>query len=364
MTLNDIATRVAKRANKSTTNSEVTTRIKEEVNYTCRTTWNHFQWTFRNREYFFTTVAPIRTGTVSVTNGSRTFTFSSSVLTASVHTGAWIRVLSETPDNWYKIRTVSSGTVALIEPEYLGDTDATADYELLKTDYLLPTELKDFSNITITGGLGQLTIRNFNSPISSPVFPLASGSAREVSLFNQEAKDTTYSDGTVTATINTRIIAGSGTLFLANVVAGDIFSDNTTNYTVQSVDSDTELTLYNHVKAALSGAAYTVTRRFGKIVRLLPSNDDTYSVVVKGLRKYSSLVNDIDFNELTEDYPDEVEEMTLRLELSSTPDNRENDILQVAGAFFQRAQATDQGLFPAHNRRPIFNFRHRIRQRR
>lgn len=354
MTFNEIATRVAKRSNKSINNTEVSTRIKEEINYAGRIAWNNFPWTFRNREFLFTTVPQVTIGTVEVTADSRTITFSSAVL-SDTFKGAWIRFPGAEPDNWYKIKTVSSSTVALVDPAYVGTTDAAATYELRKQDYLVPMEIRDFSSLNVTGSLGPISIDNFNTPAPLPIFPL--GSATRGALFNQSIDETTYSDGTVSAALNTRVITGVGTAFLSNVTEGDSFIADSNTYTVASIESDTQLTLYNHVKTALSGSAYQTVRKFGKVLRLPTSTEDKHTVVIKALRKYSPLVNDLDFNELTEDYPDELEEMALRLELSSTPDNRENAVLQVASLLFQRAQGTDQGMFPKHNSSPIFNVR-------
>ena len=74
-----------------------------------------------------------------------------------------------------------------------------------------------------------------------------------------------YKTGTATVTNNSPTVTGSGTLWLANVTAGDSFTvaGDGVMYDVASVDSDTQVTLsmaYAGVTAA--GAVYAIGTGF------------------------------------------------------------------------------------------------------
>ena len=74
-----------------------------------------------------------------------------------------------------------------------------------------------------------------------------------------------YNIGTVAVTKGAATVTGTGTLFAANVTAGDFFTvvgDNAF-YTVGSVDSDTQLTLAaNYAGVSRTGKAYTLVKDF------------------------------------------------------------------------------------------------------
>ena len=74
-----------------------------------------------------------------------------------------------------------------------------------------------------------------------------------------------YQDGTVSVTNGSSTITGSGTLWLANINAGDLFTKLGDNvmYTVASIPSNTSLTLTApYGGSASSGSAYGITINF------------------------------------------------------------------------------------------------------
>lgn len=74
-----------------------------------------------------------------------------------------------------------------------------------------------------------------------------------------------YQVGTVSVTNNNNVVTGSGTLWLANISAGDLFTkvgDNVA-YTVASVPSDTQITLTgNYGGSTSAGSSYGITIDF------------------------------------------------------------------------------------------------------
>lgn len=87
-----------------------------------------------------------------------------------------------------------------------------------------------------------------------------------------------YSTGTVAVTITSAAVVGTGTVWLANIQAGDTFNGpDGTAYRVLSVTDNTHLTLTSaYAGATLSGQAYSLTR----VTATYNLGSDTYSEVV------------------------------------------------------------------------------------
>jgi hypothetical protein len=357
MTFLEVVTRVASRANKNINDSAVKSRIQGHVNDALQEAWDGFDWTFRHREYMTKTVATLSTGTVTATNGSQTITFSSAVLDSSAHPGAWVRFTGDSPENWYRIKTVSSSTVALIEPSYSGTTAAGKSYELKKTDYLFPSEIADLSSVKVTGNGQPLPFAFMRAADVSGVPPIRVAAPTSAAIFDSDFVGSTYSTGTVTGTIDTKVLTGSGTAWLANVSEGDSLTIGSNTYTVYKVDSDTSITLYNHLKVAASTSSYTITRRFGRNIRLLPAADDVYTIKTLGLRKYAPMIHDSDFNELLQRYASAVIESALYRELSGSTDSRETSSFQKSQLMWDNARSEDRSLTKRSSVRPIFSNR-------
>jgi len=86
-----------------------------------------------------------------------------------------------------------------------------------------------------------------------------------------------YSTGTVATTAASAIVTGTGTSWNTEAAVGDIFiaSGDVVVYFVQSVDSDTQITLTGNHDTTQSGVTYTLTRDFSTYhnIPLLNSGD-------------------------------------------------------------------------------------------
>jgi Peptidase family C25/Right handed beta helix region len=78
---------------------------------------------------------------------------------------------------------------------------------------------------------------------------------------------TTYAVNTVAVTQGSNVVTGSGTLWMtANRGRGDRININGTNYTIYSVDSETQLRLTNPYAGATNASRpYTISRQFGTL---------------------------------------------------------------------------------------------------
>jgi hypothetical protein len=192
--------------------------------------------------------------------------------------------------------------------------------------------------------------------------PLGSGAPYSAAIFNQSSPKATYTTGTVAGTLSTTTLTGTGTAWLANVKEGDCVSINgdSNMYTVYKVDSDTQITLYNYlVSTAAALSTYTISRQFGKNLRVNPAPDNPYVLFIKGLRAYTPLVNTADTNELLDRFPSAVIEGALWREAGASPDPREDTLYQKSELMWARAQGEDEAVLPSYNYYPIWNPRGR-----
>jgi hypothetical protein len=361
MTLTQAVSRVTARLNKNANDTTVATRIKNHINDACQEKWHAYAWSFRYRDYPLVLTPQVTSGTMTATNGSTSITASGTPF-LSAHVGAWIQFTGDTTEAWYRVRTVSTSSTAIIEPAYQGTTGSGKAYELSQTDYLLPTELSDTASILVSYGRVSIRPEHQTQTDIGDYPPTAVGGPVRATILRQEQVQATYTTGTVSGSANSATLTGVGTAWLANVKEGDAITLNgdTTIYTVYKVDSDTQITLYNLLVGAVSGVTYSVSRQFGKILRLLPVADRAHVAFVKGLRNYAPLVNNSDTNELLHRYPSAVIESVVWREASSSPDPREDSLYQKSEMMWARAQGEDEALFPAHNYNPIFNPRSRF----
>lgn len=324
MTLSEIITAAGNRTNKQTTNSDVKNRFISHVNTIREFAWDKFDWSFKTRAWSIRTYDQINTGTASVANASNSVTLSSSLL-SSPYVGAYFRVLGSVPESWYRI-IAQGGTTATLEIPYQGATNATASYEIRKLDYLIPSEAAGKIKVTDS----QSRELGVDSVLTRPtLIPDTRGRPNRVAVWTDDPIGTTYTTGTISGSVDTRTVTGSGTAWLTNVTAGDqlevVVASVTYKYNVRSVESDTSLTLYQFLRVAISAStSYTLRSQFGRIARFSPSADDEYDMSVYGVRHIYPLAHDNDIDELLAYHSSALIEGIIGLEQGASPDNREN----------------------------------------
>lgn len=362
MTLLQAIARVATRLNKGGSSGTVTdtlvkSRIKNYINDVCQEKWHAYPWSFRYKEYPIVLNPVVNSGTLTATNGSRAITASGTPFDSSIHVGAWLRFTGDTGPDWYRIQTVNSTSTATIEPAYQGTTGGSKAYELYKTDFLLPTELNDVAMAYIGGYTAQIPVSHQLQSAMHMYSTILTGWPTNVTIFNQSQVETTYATGTLSGTINTTTLTGSGTAWLSNVKEGDavVINGGTETYTVYKVNSDTSLDLYQKITAAASGVSYSISRQFGKILRVNSVPETARVMFIKGLRNYNTLYNDSDTNELLARFPFAVIEGAVWREASSSPDPREDSLYQKSEIMWANAMGEDEKMFPQSNRGPIWN---------
>lgn len=369
LTFTQVVNRVCSRLNKNVLDTTVTARIKNHINDACQEKWLAYAWSFRWREYPLVLSPQIQgisgvSGSVSpdltATNGSRTVTSASNPFLNPAHVGQWLRFTTDATQSWYRITVVNSTSNVTIEPAYQGVTGGAKAYQLCPTDYDLPMDLTDIGRLKITVDSRPLEMQH--SLMQDGYFqpPLSAGVPYGASLYTQDFTKTTYSTGTISGTTGQNILTGVGTLWLANLLPGDEISGITgdsNTYRVQSIQSDTSLTLYNFLTTSPSTSVYSAQRQFQVMVRVQPCPDKAYVCFAKGLRRYNPLVSDNDTNELLLRFPYAVIEAAVWREASSSPDQREDSLYMKSEKMWLQAQSDDTEIMSQTNYFPIFDAR-------
>lgn len=356
MILSELITRVADDGNVNSSITSVYNRLVREVNRVCQEIWEGRAWSFRWRNYRIVTDVDYTTGTVTATNASRTITGSGTAFSSS-HVGWHIQFPADSVGNWYKVRAYTSATQLELDVAFQGTTGSSKSYILRHFDYVLPTEPWDFGSLVVTADNRPVTILDpMSLDIVGPV-PLTSGYPSAVSIYGSDSVPTTYTTGTLSGTINTNTLTGVGTSWLANVYPGDLITIGSYAYTIRSVDSDTGITLYNYQQVTSTTATYTITRQFGRIMRILWPSTYNYTLDIRALRKYAPLVNTSDTNEILYRFPNALILKTAALELKQQNDNRSQLLEKDAEIALLRARGDDDALTTKVAVNPIYTYR-------
>lgn len=358
MTLLEVVTRVCDDSNVKLDIAAVKARIIRNINRVCSDVWDGFRWTFRQRNYPIVTDIDVTAGTVTATNGSYTITGSGTTFLSS-HPTWHIYFPGDSIINFYKIRKYTSATQLELDVPYQGTTGSSKTYILRHFDYVLPTEITDLESVSVPHQNKIIPITEASSLEVFDPAPQQSGYPTAVSIYSSNTFPTVLSTGTVAGTINTNTITGSSTTWLSDSVQpGDLLTIGSYSYTIYSVDTDTQLTLYNYQQVTTAGGtSYTITRQFGRILRIIWPSNSKYVLSVRGLRKYAPLVNDSDTNELLNRYPNMVILKSAAIELRSQNDKRAGQLTQESEMKLQIARAEDDALTNKESVGSVFSYR-------
>lgn len=261
------------------------------------------RWASLYREGWLPLVAVYSTGTVAVTVDSRTVTGSSTVWTSAMVGRKFLG-----PDNmYYKIAAVASNTsLTLTEPYQSATVASGGAYQIWKDEYTLYPDV--FSLIDFVNYIEPNQMREYTNKQSRSLQPrpTANETPRYYQIIGRKNL-ANYSTGTISGTINTRTITGSGTSWIDNLLPGSKILVTVSNteycYHVDTVDSDTQVTVREYVAATISaGTSYTGRSHNALVVKFLNPSSQTM-VNYAYYSKVYPLVSDNDEDWLLELYP-------------------------------------------------------------
>lgn len=203
------------------------------------------------------TIAPYTTGTVSVTADSKTVTGSGTTFTAAM-AGRKIRIAGN--NEYYRIDTRDSDTQLTLEQNYQGATASGQTYSIFKDEYRLAADLATYKIMR------ELENNQAMVDISPTTFDLLRPSSDSEGtpdyMILRGTKLDTYATGTVSGTVNTKTVTGASSPAWTTVEGlgqGSKITIDPYVYTVNTVDSDTQLTIHENLTATVaSGTTYTI----------------------------------------------------------------------------------------------------------
>lgn len=258
MIVEDFCTDVAQRATQSssqtaTNNETLQTHLVRQFNLFHKDFNKRYAWPWRQKQVFVQSVANYVTGTVSVTNGSRTVTGAGTAWTSAM-AGRILKLDSD--DELYEILSVSGAGTLVLKTPYLGASSGGASYLIWKKYYELDPAVPYLSDMTIA-----------RWPYTSKEIPKKSFDGNLIRGWETNNMNMVWTwggvdnsilrysgGGAITVTALSRIVVGVATTFLTNVFAGSRLTIGTEIYNVDTVDSDTQLTLVQMVKTAVTSS--------------------------------------------------------------------------------------------------------------
>jgi len=245
-----------------------------------------------------TTVAPYETGTVTVTNNSKTVTGSGTTFTAAM-VGRKFRASGD--NAYYIIAAYVSATEITLEVVYQGTTTSGSNYSIFKDEYRLPADLDSYKVLRQIENNEILTdLEKTAFDLYSPS-PVSTGRPRFSILVG--TKLDTYSTGTISGTVNLSVITGSSTAWTSveGLGRGSRITVGSVVYTVKSVNSDTSLTIYETISSTFSDSAYSISLD-NYIIQLSHIPSVIENIYFKYQRQAFPLINDQDIPDLPEKY--------------------------------------------------------------
>lgn len=253
---------------------------------------------------FITTVAPYETGTVDVTNNSATVTGNSTVWTSAM-VGRKIRIAGE--NAYYRIKTVGSATSITLEVPYQGTTKTLAlatnpTYSIYKDEYKLPADCDTYKILRqIENARSMISLEATAFDIYEPA-PEATGSPSFEIMIGTRLD--VYTTGTISGTINTSTITGASTLWASveGLGKGSKITIGSYVYTVKSVDSDTQLTIYETQIVTSAALSTYIISLDNMILQFFYIPDAIENIYFRYQRTAFPLINDQDVPDLPDKY--------------------------------------------------------------
>lgn len=284
----------------------------EYINFSLSEVWRASNWEFRKKNAQFVLEPAYDTGTASTTTFDGTNENAARTVTLSVALPFDVKGRYFTPKNGsaYKIVTGNAGSLTLFLGAPVIDTDAVpAEFKIWRKFYYLRSDVDIVLDVRSLDGSGSLKYAS-SSKLSNSIGNLGDfGAPYTFSVYGIDPyDDVSYETGTVSITENGNTVTGTGTSFVGNVDAGDIFTVGGIRYTVKRVESNTQLILNNYVKNEIAaGSSYSSKK---KDVLGLPFfyNADSYKVIEYEYltRSYDLLNEDYDDLNLDRDYIDAI----------------------------------------------------------
>ena len=268
-----------------TIESRVLESIKLRINEAQDVIFYDSDWEWRKRTFYFTTTPPYETGTISVTQNSRTVTGSGTSWSASMRVG--YIVIS---DKLYKIQSVDSTTSLKLQTPYDGSTASGLEYKIIFPTYPLNHEISSIVAVRYQAREVEPKTKQ-----RLTISPTALAIPSECAMDDRSDEDY-YTTGSVAVTNDSTAVTGTGTTWTSEM-EGLTFRVNelAKEYTIKSVNSTTSITLKEPYDGNTgSGKSYKINPKGTQLLTFRATPDSYYVMEVEALIKSVRLINNND----------------------------------------------------------------------
>ena len=245
----------------------------------------------------FLTEAKVTTGTVSLTKGSKTATFSSAILTADFKDRIFIS--DDDTSVAYRIASVTSSTAAKLDAAYAGDTNATATFTILKDRYYLGREVLGVWNVVDRSNENPIKLQNKTGLSDPDLFDVDTDSEPEDGAIILSL-ETFYDVGTVAVTKDSKDITIATGSFISAMDGMPIRIDgDSVDYTFNYTDATNGTLDRNYEGTTNAAATYKMSPPGQWVAQLYEYPTTQILIDYDYLLKLPRLVNDNDISLIT-----------------------------------------------------------------
>jgi hypothetical protein len=288
----DLATDIASIVNVSSQSALINRAIQRALDKMS----GYTKWPFLMDTGHFTTFDDISAGDADVTNASRSVTSNngSTSWDASVVQRKF-RAAGETA--FYRINSRASLTSITLEAPYQGTTATDGTYSIYQDEYLLnaDVDMNHLARQIQTGrSLTELDTLDFDDLYPAP---RTTGDPYYLIPIGRSRQGLVYSTGIVTASVGGTTIAGTSTAWLGEgaqgVSKGSRIRIGSDVYTIKSVDSDTQVTIYGTITTAVTSTTYEIFLD-NIVAQIYPIPDAARNIYYRYWRKPAPMENNWD----------------------------------------------------------------------
>ena len=271
------------------------TLVKRMVNHALNRVFCYHDFPYYLGEGVIKTINDYSTGTVSITTDSATITGSGTTWTSAM-VGRKIRFNGKYP--YYRIKTFTSTTELILEQPVQETTDTAATYIIYQDEYRLDADVDKYK--LIRQAQNNRILLSLHPSRFDEAYPMPKSYSDPTMEIMSGTKLDTYSTGTLSGTVNTSVLTGSSTVWTGVEGLGRMSRIRVGNnvYTVKSVDSNTQITIYEILTASIAASTSYVIDLSNLVVQVYQIPNAQRLLYYRKFRLPTPLVHDYDLPDM------------------------------------------------------------------
>lgn len=272
-------------------NTKIEDLIKTIFNLRQKDFNNRYAWPWREKTDVLQTISNYETGTVEVTNNSRIVTGTNTIWTAAME-GRYLKLTRD--EELYEILTVSSAASITLRQTYIGASSSGLSYLIWSRYYNLAPDVPFNNDIIMWKYPYRAKSIPKNDLHRSFLQPYSNGFPEAWTFGKVNRLNTRYNTGTVSVLVDSKTLTGVSTSWLANIQSGSLITILNDKYNVESVDSDTHITMMQNALNAADNSAYTIDTNRRQTIVLSSTPNPQVNLNLTYYKRAYDLINDND----------------------------------------------------------------------